>query len=116
MAGLLSGDELRGQLERGAAWQPWGPGTDDPQRALARLHGVMAMAYGAMSTLIGLPGVLVAVKIGVTVFEPLLTTYTVFPLGVIAISVGPPPTLIGSPGLLVAMVIGVTVRDPLLTT
>ncbi|HXZ77404.1 MAG TPA: hypothetical protein VEH31_41940 [Streptosporangiaceae bacterium] len=60
-----------------------------------------------LPTWIGLPGVLVAVAIGVTVVPPM--TYAVFPSGVIAIVWGDSPTLIGLPAVLVAMVIGVTV-------
>ena len=44
----------------------------------------MAIANGLRPALIGFPGVLVAVVIGVTVFEWKLVTYAVLPLGVTA--------------------------------
>ena len=70
------------------------------------------------SSRIGLPTVLVAVRIGVTTFEckVKLTTYAVFPSGVIAMAVGPVPTLIGLPAVLVDVRIGVTVLDTTLVT
>jgi hypothetical protein len=37
-------------------------------------HGVITIDHGLLPTLIGSPGMLVAVVIGVTVFEVLLTT------------------------------------------
>ena len=37
-------------------------------------HGVITIDHGLLPTLIGFPGVLVAVVIGVTVFEVLLMT------------------------------------------
>ena len=37
-------------------------------------QGVIAIAYGPSPTLIGVPGLLVAVAIGVTVFGPILAT------------------------------------------
>ena len=41
---------------------------------LSGRYGVMAMETGARPTLIAVPALLVTVEIGVTVFEPLLTT------------------------------------------
>src|ERR1022692_2533815 len=79
-------------------------------------QGVIAIASAPLPTLIGFPGVLVAVAIGVTVPDLLLATYTVFPSGVIAIAQSPLPILIGLPGVLVAVVIGVTVFGPRLMT
>jgi hypothetical protein len=79
-------------------------------------QGVIVMTAGFFPTLIGLPGVFVAILIGVTVAEPKLLTYAVLPFGVIAIQIGETPTSIGSPGLLVAVVIGVTVPEPMLAT
>jgi hypothetical protein len=77
---------------------------------------VIAIIPGWGPALIGLPGVLVAVVIGVTVFEAQLETYTVCPLGVIAIQMGAFPALIGVPTVLVAVVIGVTVSALQLAT
>ena len=70
---------------------------EDPER-----YGVIAIATGLSPTLISLRALLVAVRIGVTVLEPLLTAYAVLPSGVIAIAAGKRPTLIARPGLLVA--------------
>jgi hypothetical protein len=65
---------------------------------------------------IGVPAVLVAVRIGVTVPKPLLATWTVLPSGVIAMSSGTLPVLIAVPAVLVAVAIGVTVSEPELAT
>jgi hypothetical protein len=69
------------------------------------------MTDGSLPTLIGLPGVLVAVAMGVTMPELKLVMKAVLPSGVIAIAQGPPPTLIGFSRVLVAVAIGVTVFD-----
>ena len=63
---------------------------------------------GTFPTLTGLPGLFVAVEIGVTVPEPRSAAYAVFPFGVTVMNCGLPPTLIGLPGVLVAVEIGVT--------
>ena len=70
---------------------------------------------GELPTRIGLPGVLVAVLIGVTVSDA-PRRRAVLPSGAIAIASGPSPTRIGLPGVLVAVLIGVTVLEPWLTT
>jgi hypothetical protein len=46
---------------------------------------VIATVTGSVPTPIALPAVLVAVLIGVTVFDAVLATYTVLPLGVIPV-------------------------------
>src|SRR5262249_18026725 len=51
---------------------------------------------------------------GVTVPEPLLQMYAVFPFGVIARAEGVVPTVMALPAVLVEVVIGVTVPEPLL--
>ena len=72
--------------------------------------GVNTIARGRSPTLMGRPGRLVAVDIGVTEFETMLATYSVLPSGLIAIPSGPSPTLMGRPAVPVATVMGVT--DP----
>ena len=67
------------------------------------------MMVGYLPTLIGRPGIFVAVDMGVTVPAAKLDTYTVLPSGVIAIAMGLLLTLIGLPAVLVAVLIGVTV-------
>jgi hypothetical protein len=72
------------------------------------------MPSGVFPTVILLPGVLVAVSIGVTVSDPPagdppLVTYAVVPSGETAMPSGKSPTLTGVPGALVAVLIGVTV-------
>src|SRR5579875_2887081 len=67
----------------------------------------MAMARGSAPTLMGRPGVPVAMVIGVTVPEP---------PGVMAMALGSAPTLIGGPGFLVARLTGVTEAEAELTT
>jgi hypothetical protein len=74
-----------------------------------RRHGAAERRTGRRQTLIGLPGLLMAVLIGITVFEACMVTYRVRPSGVIAIRPGSPPTLIGLPGRRVRVLIGVTV-------
>ncbi len=54
---------------------------EDPER-----YGVIAIATGLNPTLIGLRALFVAVRIGVTVLEPLLTAYAVLPSGVISMA------------------------------
>src|SRR5215472_12397609 len=67
------------------------------------------MATGWRPTLIGLPGLRVAMVIGVTVPEPKFSTNAFMPFGGIAIAPSvSPPVLITGPILLVATVIGVT--------
>src|SRR6266851_1608486 len=61
------------------------------------------MAPGKLPTLMALPALPVAVRIGVTVPEKVLTTR------------GPVPTLMALPGLLVAVRIGITVPEPEVT-
>src|SRR6185437_7043214 len=78
-----------------------------------RPFGVIAMYPAVFPTLMAVPGLLVAVLIGVTV-PLLLAAYRVFPSGVMARSPAP-AILIGAPGLSVAVLIGVTVPLPLLT-
>ncbi len=65
--------------------------------------------------MMALPALPVAVRIGVTVPEKVLTTWAVFPFGVIAMTRGPVPTLMALPGLLVAVRIGITVPEPEVT-
>src|ERR1017187_6045597 len=82
-------------------------------------QGMIAMASGEPpkpyaedgQTLMGVPGILVAVAIGVTVPASWLAPSAVLPAGMIAMAFGAPPTLIGFPGLLVARAIGITVPD-----
>src|SRR5215469_5338762 len=73
----------------------------------------MAIWDGSSPTRIALPGLLVAVLIGVTVPELSLTTYAVFPSGVIAMATGEPLTGMGLPAVLVAVLIGVTASGDL---
>ena len=70
---------------------------------------------GLLPTVIGVPAVLVAVSIGVTVSE------CVGDVGGLAVrgdrdAIGVLPTVIGGPAVLVAVRIGVTVPEPALTT
>jgi hypothetical protein len=76
----------------------------------------MAMDMGYLPTVIGGPAVPLAVVIGVTVPEVVLTTYTVLPLGVMAIAAGSRPTVMAGPGLFVAVSMGVTVPEAPFTT
>jgi hypothetical protein len=68
----------------------------------------MAMAAGSLATAIVGSGALVAVSIGVTVFESWFTTYASLLFGVIAMAVATDPTLIAGAAALVAVKIGVT--------
>jgi hypothetical protein len=71
----------------------------------------MATATGNVPTGIGLPGVLVAVAMGVTVFESALGTYAVLPSGVMATKPGESPTGIGVPAVFVPVSMGVTLFE-----
>src|SRR5919109_1360790 len=77
--------------------------------------GVMAMAIELVPatgpTGMGVPGVLVAVSMGVTVCESRLPTYAVWPFGVMAMECGPLSTGMAVPGVLVAVSMGVTVSE-----
>jgi len=59
---------------------------------------------------------LVEIVIGVTVFEPELATYAVWPFGVMAMACGWVPTVMAVPAVLLEIVIGVTVFEPELAT
>ena len=74
------------------------------------------MERGSAPTGIGAPAVNVTVSIGVTLSDPLLTTYAVLPSGVMAIAWGWEPTRIGRPAVRVVVSIGVTLSDPRSTT
>ncbi len=74
------------------------------------------MALGPLPTLMAAPAVLVAVVIGVTVFDPSLTTYAFWPLGVMAMPPGLSPTGIAAAARPVMVLIGVTESEPRLTT
>ncbi len=70
----------------------------------------------SVPTVIGLPAVLVAKLIGVTLLPKKLVTYAVAPLGVRAMSKGLVRPVIGVSAVLVAVSIGVTVPSPSLAT
>ena len=70
--------------------------------------GVMAMADGPSPALMGVPGVLVARAIGVTMSSPPVGANAAPESGVMATAIGSAPVGIGAPAVLVAALIGVT--------
>src|SRR6202035_5465929 len=87
---------------------------DTASSATGAWSGVIAIPVDSVPTVIGVPGVFVAVSIGVTTLRRLVT-YAILPSGVNEIPATPPDTVIDAPAVLVETFIGMTSPPAMVT-